>query len=92
MDDVDILLNKWNETKEQISELEKKLEKYKRYAEKIMNETRSDELSNEIYVLTRRDMSRNTLSKDDVPSEIWTRYSRNIKYPMFTLRKRKTKK
>ena len=61
MDDVDILLNKWNETKEQISELEKKLEKYKRYAEKIMNETRSDELSNEVYVLTRRDMSRNTI-------------------------------
>jgi len=92
MDDVDILLNKWNETKEQIGDLEKKLEKYKRYAEKIMNETRSDELSNDVYVLTRRDMSRNTLSKDDIPSEIWTKYSRNIKYPMYTLRKRKTKK
>jgi len=92
MDDVDILLNRWNETREQISELEKKLEKYKRYAEKIMNETRSDELSNEVYILTRRDMSRTTLSKDDVPSEIWAKYSRNIKYPMYTLRKRKSKK
>ena len=92
MDDVDILLNKWYETKEQIIELEKKLEKYKRYSEKIMNETSSEELSNEIYVLNRRYMCRTTLSKDDIPSELWSKYSRNIKYPMYTLKKRKNKK
>ena len=92
MEDIDILLNKWHETKEQISDLEKKVEKYKRYAEKIMNEKRIDELSNDVYVLSRRDMSRTTLSKDDLPGEMWAKYSRNIKYPMYTLRKIKTKK
>ena len=30
--DIDDLLNKWHQTKKEISELEKKLDKYKKYA------------------------------------------------------------
>ena len=36
-DDIEKLLNKWYETKQEIALLEKKCEKYKRYSEKILN-------------------------------------------------------
>ena len=90
--DIDILLERWYDTKEKLSELENKLEKYKKYAEKIMNENDLQTLSNSKYTLARRNMSRNILSKDDVPFDVWNRYSRNINYNMFTIKKNKNKK
>jgi len=92
IDDINTLLEKWNDTKEQISLLEKKLEKYKKYAERIMDNEDKDEIINSYYSLTRRNMSRMTLSKDDMPKDIWIKYSRNINYPMYILRKKKDKK
>jgi hypothetical protein len=91
-DDIDTLLEKWHDTKEQISILEKKLEKYKKYAERIMDNEDKDEINNSNYSLTRRNMSRTTLSKDDIPKDIWNKYARNINYPMYILRKKKDKK
>jgi len=90
--DMDTLLEKYNDTKEQISILEKKLEKYKKYAERIMDNEDKDEISNLKFSLTRRNMSRTTLSKDDIPKDIWNKYARNINYPMYILRKKKDKK
>ena len=91
-DDVDTILEKWHDTKEQISSLEKRLEKYKKYAERIMDNEDKDEINNSNYSLTRRNMSRTTLSKDDLPKDIWNKYARNINYPMYILRKKKEKK
>ena len=91
-DDVDTLLEKWHDTKEQISILEKRLENYKKYAERIMDNEDKDEINNSNYSLTRRNMSRTTLSKDDLPKDIWNKYARNINYPMYILRKKKEKK
>ena len=90
--DIDTLLEKYNDTKEQISILEKKLEKYKKYAERIMDDEDKDEISNFNFSLTRRNMSRTTLSKNDIPKDIWNKYARNINYPMYILRKKKDKK
>lgn len=87
--DVNILLERWYETKEQISSLEKKLDKYKKYAEKIMDNNDLDSLSSHTFSLTKREMSRSILSKDDVPKEVWNKYSRNITYPMFVIKKKK---
>ena len=87
--DIDFLLQKWNTTKEEISSLEKKLDKYKKYAEHIMTQENLTQLSNNEYTLTKTEMNRTVLAKEDVPKEIWFKYSKNISYNMFTLRKRK---
>jgi hypothetical protein len=36
-------------------------------------------------------MSRTVLAKEDVPREIWHKYSKVINYPMFIIKKRKKK-
>ena len=91
MDDkeIDILLEKWFEAKQELSTLEKKIDKYKKYADRLMNDNKVDFISNHYYTLTKKDMSRNSLLKDDVPPEIWNKFCRKINYPMFVLKKNK---
>lgn len=90
--DIDSLLQKWYETKTEISELEKSLEKYKKYAESIMLDEKISSLSNSKYSATKREMNRSILAKDDVPKDVWNKYSKNINYNMFVIRKKRSKK
>lgn len=87
--DIDNLLEKWFETKKEITKLEKKCETYKRFAEQIMNGKGTDKISNEDYKLSRRTLSRHAINRKDVPKEIWNQYSKEISYPAFYLTQRK---
>lgn len=87
--DIDTLVDKWTDTKQEIASLEKKLEKYKKYAEHLMKKTNTSELKGTSYTIKRHDLCRSVMSKDDVPKEVWTKYSRNINYNMFTIKKNK---
>ena len=89
--EVDSLLNKWYETKQQISELEKKLEKYKLFAEKIMDSKQIDVISNSQYTLQRKEMNRTSLGKKDLPPEIWDRYAKESFFNAFYISKNKPK-
>jgi diketogulonate reductase-like aldo/keto reductase len=88
-DDIDNLLSNWAETKEQISQLEYDLEKYKKLATKIMHKNGIDTISNNTFTLSRRELSKQTLAKNDVPKDIWNSYSRTTKYNAFYLSKKK---
>jgi hypothetical protein len=68
--DIDELLKKWYETKQEISLLEAKCEKYKKYADKIMKDTNNTIISNSYYTLQRKEMSRSSVSKKKVRSSI----------------------
>lgn len=56
-----------------------------------MSQKNTDSLSNNTYSLTKREMNRTILAKDDVPVETWNKYSKSISYPMFIIKKRKEK-
>ncbi len=87
--DIDMLLENWYIAKQELSVLEKKIEKYKKYAEMIMDGEDENCLSNSRYTLSRREMNRTILAKNDVPKDIWNKYSKNITYSMITIRKNK---
>lgn len=90
--DVDDLLDKWSESKQEIAELEKKCDRYKRLADKIMNSKGVLKLSSAYYNLTKRTLSRTTLAKKDVPKDVWIRYARETSYPAYYLTEKKSKK
>jgi len=90
-ENVDSLLDKWYQTKNEIAELEKVLDKYKTHAERIMSSKNINVISNTKYSLTKREMNRSILAKDDVPKEVWNKYSKNINYNMFVIRKKSEK-
>ena len=72
---IDQLLKEWHETKLQIALLEKKCDKYKRYSEKILDNLNKESISGSDFILKRVNMTRNTISKKNVPSDIWNKYS-----------------
>ena len=90
--DLSNLLQKWTETKNKIAELEKNIEKYKRVANRVMEQQGNNTISNDYFTLRRKEMSRTTISKKDVPIEIWNKYSQPCKYKAYYLSEKKSKK
>ena len=87
--DIDDLLDTWYKTKLQISLLEKKCDKYKKYCEKIMNNNEQNNISSTDYVLKRSQITRATVSKKDLPKDIWSKYSKESTFPIYYLIQKK---
>lgn len=86
--DITTLLEKWSQDKAQIAELEKRINKYKKVAERIMDSQDTNILSAGSYTLKRTNMSRGTLTRHDVPDSVWKQYSRTCSYSAFFLSKK----
>lgn len=89
---IDNLLQNWYEAKQQISSLEAKLDSFKKIAENIMDHKNCDSLNNEKYVLQRKDINRTSISKKDLPLEIWNKYCKENFYSSFYISKVNHKK
>jgi hypothetical protein len=94
--DISLLLDRWYEIKENIALFETKLEKCKIVAENYMDEHNIDTISTNNITLTRRDLTRLSVSKKDLPEDIWDRYAKETSYKAFYINKKgepkKTKK
>lgn len=88
---IEELLTNWFEAKQKLSELEKKCDKYKLTADRIMNMRGEDVLKSRSFKLTKTDMERETLSKKDVPKDIWNAYAKVSSFSTFRLTPIKSK-
>tara|TARA_B100000989_G_C19217776_1_gene334549 strand:- start:142 stop:417 length:276 start_codon:yes stop_codon:yes gene_type:complete len=88
-DELDTLLKKWNDAKYEISILEKKIDKYKRATEKLMNKSNINSLEGNFMIVNRRNITRSSITKRDVPVKIWNEYSRTMSYPAYYINKKK---
>ena len=86
--DIDELLKKWYDTKQEISLLEAKCEKFKKYADKIMKDSNTHVLSNSMFTLQKKEMSRSSISKKNMPSELWNKYSTTSTFNTYNLTKK----
>jgi len=89
--DIYTLLQKWSEAKNEITNLEKKIEKYKRIATSIMDQQGNNTVSSDEYTLRRKEMSRTTISKKNVPQDVWNKYSKLSKYKAYYLSEKNKK-
>jgi len=87
-DDIENLLNKWYSAKQELSQLEKKIEKYKVLSENLMNKQNTDEITSDNYTLKRKELNRTTIGKKDLPEDIWERYSKELFYNAFYISKK----
>jgi predicted RNase H-like nuclease (RuvC/YqgF family) len=83
--DINNLLESWSNAKAEITKLEKKIEKYKRLANIIMDGQSENSVSSESFTLKRKELSRNTISKKDVPKDIWDKYSNTSSFSCYYL-------
>lgn len=83
------LINEWIETKQQIMLYEAKLDKLKTKIHKLMDNNDTNHLSSNKYVVYRKEMCRQTISKKCVPKSVWQEYAVTSApyYQIYTKRK-----
>jgi hypothetical protein len=92
MVDENELLSKWYDLKETISKLEIKLDEFKSHANDIMESRKTDTISNEKFVLQKREMTRRNITKNDLPEHIWQQFSKETVCSAFYLTKKGEKR
>jgi len=83
---VNELLENWWKYREIKLEAEKKLGKYKKKIEKIMERENSNKIQSSKYIVSKRKTHATRLSKQNVPEDIWERYSTTTEYNTFTIK------
>jgi len=82
-------VEKWQKLKAEISELEKSAKKYRERIEKYMDEKDTNRLDIGKYTVKRTQQSRDILSKEAVPNDIWEKYRKTSKFFVYTVQEKK---
>ena len=88
---MDELLENWWKYREIKLEAEKKLVKYKKKIEKIMERENRNKIQSNKYIVSKRKTFSTRLSKQHVPDNIWEKYSTTTEYNTFTIKQVKKK-
>ena len=54
-----------------------------------MNNNEQNNISSTDYVLKRSQITRSTVSKKDLPKDIWSKYSKESTFPIYYLKQKK---
>jgi len=84
--EIDELIERWNTSREQSRELAKKEKKYRRLMEKIMDITGAQIIKGKELQVTRTTQNRRTISRADLPSDIFQQYSKLKTVDMYYIR------
>lgn len=87
--DIDKLAEKWNRCKREIADLEKKMKRYRDKIEEEMNDQSVNHLDTNKYYISRISCSKTTMTKKDVPEDIWDKYCKRCKYYMYNIKEKK---
>jgi hypothetical protein len=87
--DIDSVLQKWDYSKKQKALYDKECDRYKDAVERYMNKKDKDVINSDSFTVTRRSNTRQILSKDNTPPEIWNRYATRFTYNSYYLKERK---
>lgn len=86
--DINTILQKWDHAKKQKSLYDKECDRYKDAVERYMSKKDKDTINSSYYTVTKRSNTRQILSKDNTPIDIWNRYSTRFTYNSYYLKKR----
>jgi hypothetical protein len=93
MSDVESTIAKFIETKTKLEDLQKRHERYRKIIEEHMMREGLVELTQKIdgdsYQIKKTLSSRETISKKELPKEVWDRYSKSSTYSMIRVKKLK---
>jgi hypothetical protein len=86
--DINTVLGKWDHAKKQKAFHEKECSRYKDAVERYMNKKEKETISGTNYIVTRRSTTRQSLSKNNVPLDIWNTYSSRFTYKSYYLKEK----
>ena len=80
-------IEKWYILKQDIAELEKKMEYHKDRVKKYMKESNLSSTSSNSIIVESRTSSMSRISKDNVPQHVWNQYAKTSSFDVYTVRK-----
>ena len=86
--DIDTILEKWDNAKKQNALYEKECERYKDAVQRYMKKKNINKINGTSYTVSKRSNTRQQLSKQSVPPDIWDRYSTRITYDTYYLKEK----
>jgi hypothetical protein len=89
MSDLETILSKWNDDKKKLEILESRINKYKVKITKEMNSKDTDKISTNNYTVTRRRNTRTYVTRENLPEDIWKKYSTRCSFDALFLSKNK---
>lgn len=84
--DLDTILQKWDNAKKEKALYEKQCDEYKGAVERYMKKKDTNIINGKQFTVSRRSISRQQLSKQNVPPEIWERYATRFTYMSYYLK------
>ncbi len=82
----DQLLETYFNLRREMKELAQREEYYKEKLHQLLDEHQTNGLQNADYRLTRTFQMRETLSKKDVPADVWQEYAKTTEFPVLHLK------
>lgn len=80
-----VLLTKWHQIKQQIKELEQEESELRNKVEKFMEARNVDQFRSGNFRVSRKKMSRSTLSKKNCPKDVWDKYAKVSNYSVIRI-------
>ena len=87
--DLDSILKKWDNSKAKMKKLEKNIEKYKKAIARLMRERNEKKIISRNYSIEKRSVTRRYVSRDNIPKDVWEKYSVSCTYDSYHLKKYK---
>lgn len=88
--DLNEMLQKWNDAKKNKSFYEKECDKYKEAVERYMEKKEKENIIGLNFTVDKRYVTRTQISKQTVPENIWSQYSKKFTYTVYRLKKNKS--
>lgn len=88
MDDIKDRVNEWYKMKEQAAFFEKKANKLRNEILDYMNEIKIDSILTTDYIVKKKEMSRESVAKKDLPEDVWNQYCKKLSYETLTIKER----
>lgn len=86
MSNLERILSKWDNTKKKLEILESRISKYKSKVSKEMNSRGVDTITSGNYTVNRRRNTRTYITKENLPEDIWKKYSTRCSYDAFFIK------
>jgi hypothetical protein len=81
-------VEEWYKAKEKVAFYEKQVDKLKQKVIEYMKEKEVESIVTTNYIVSKRVLSRDSLTKKDVPEDIWKKYARNLSYDAYYIKER----
>lgn len=81
-------VEEWYKAKEKVTFYEKQSEIFKQQVIEYMKNKEVETIVTTNYIVSKKSMSRDSLSKKDVPDDLWKKYAKNISYDAYYIKEK----